>query len=381
MENFLMYNPVQLHFGKGVVEELGEAALELGKKAMIVYGSGSVKRNASLEDVVQQLQKYNIDYVEFPGIKPNPWVSDVEEATEFGRKEKVDLIIALGGGSVIDSSKLIALTIPNVDNAWDIATGKSLANNSIPLIAVLTLAATGSEMNAIAVVQNNISKEKVGFRNQNMFPNHSFLDPMYTMTVNRDYTSYGITDLIAHCFEAYFGEGEAHLSDKFIYSIIEESFEFAHLLLDDLENYKLRARMMYAATNALNSMTLYGRKGGDWGVHSIGHILSVLYDVPHGASLSIAYPAWLKLQIDKMPKRISELGTNLFGTDDPGITIQLLEEFFESIGSPTRIPELNIQDVDYGLILETMNKNKVGGFFHSLSSEDNEALVKLMREG
>lgn len=375
-----MYNPVKLHFGKGVVEELGEAANELGKKAMIVYGSGSVKRNGSFDDVVQQLNKYNIDYIEFPGIKPNPWVSDVEEAIEIGRKEKVDFMIALGGGSVIDSSKVIALTIPHKCSAWNIVTGKSTADKTIPVIAVLTLAATGTEMNAIAVVQNNVSKEKVGFRNPNMFPVHSFLDPMYTLTVNREYTSYGITDLIAHCFEAYFGEGDAPLSDKFIYSIIKEAFEFSHSLLSDLGNYDLRARMMYAATNALNSMTLYGRKGGDWGVHSVGHILSVLYDVPHGASLSIAYPAWMRLQINKMPYRIGELGENLFGLTDPEETILKIEKFFKSINSPIRVPELNIPDVDYDLILETMNRNKVGGFFHSLSEDDNMRLVSLMKD-
>ena len=375
-----MYNPVKLHFGRGVVEELGEAASELGKKAMIVYGSGSVKKNGAYNDVVQQLKKYNIDYIDFPGIKPNPWVSDVEEATLIGRKENIDFIIAIGGGSVIDSSKVMALAIPHQDSAWNIVTGKTEATKTIPVIAVLTIAATGTEMNSIAVVQNNISKEKVGFRNPNMFPVHSFLDPMYTFTVNRDYTTYGITDLIAHCFEAYFGEGDAPLSDKFIYSIIEEAFEFTPLLLDDLQNYKLRARMMYAATNALNSMTLYGRKGGDWGAHSIGHILSVLYDVPHGASLSIAYPAWMRLQMVKMPERISELGSNLFGVDDPEVTIRLLEEFFKNINSPIRIPELNIPDVDYELILETMNKNKVGGFFHSLTEDDNRKLVDLMKD-
>ena len=166
---------------------------------------------------------------------------------------------------------------------------------------MLTLAATGTEMNRFAVVQNNQTKEKLGYGDPLIYPKESFLDPSYTISVPANYTSYGITDLIAHSLEAFFGEGEASLSDRFVYAIIHEALDNGPLLMKDPENYLLREKIMYAATNALNNLTFYGRKSGDWGVHSIGHVLSVLYDIPHGASLSIAYPAWLRLHQDRIP--------------------------------------------------------------------------------
>ncbi len=170
---------------------------------------------------------------------------------------------------------------------------------SVPLIAVLTLAATGTEMNPVAVLQNPGTREKIGFRNDAMYPTHSFLDPAYTLSVPANYTAYGIVDLVAHCLEAWFGEGDATLSDRFVLSIIKEALEYGPALMADLSNYELRARIMWAATNALNNMTMYGRVSGDWGVHALGHVLSFLYDTPHGASLSIMYPAWMKTYAEK----------------------------------------------------------------------------------
>ena len=291
----------------------------------------------------------------------------------------MDFIVAVGGGSVIDSAKIMSVTIPVDSGGWDIVTGKVKTQRNLPLIDVLTVAATGTEMNMFAVVQNNETREKLGYSNSLMYPKYSFLDPQYTMSVPKDYTAYGITDLIAHCLEAYFGGGNASLSDKFVCAIIKEAMEFGPALLNDLNNYDLRARIMYAATSALNNLTSYGRKGGDWGVHTIGHVLSVLYDVPHGASLSIVYPAWLKLQKNKIPSRITDLGQNLFGTNSPDGTISSFEEFFMSIESPVRLSQLNNPNTEKELILKTLISNKVGGAFFPLSKEDDSQLVDLFQ--
>lgn len=374
-----MYNPVKLHFGRGVVENLGDAISNYGKKVLLVYGGGSIKRNGLYDLVMAQLGKAGAEVFEYSGIKPNPVIEDVDAAADLGREQNVDVILAVGGGSVIDSAKIISITIPVNHTGWHFMKGKAKPSTAVPLISILTLAATGTEMNRFAVVQNNATREKLGYGDPLTYPKESFLDPAYTISVPKDYTAYGITDLIAHCLEAYFGEGEATLSDRFVYAIIREALEYGPGLMNHLEDYDLREKIMYAATSALNNLTSYGRKNGDWGVHSIGHVLSVLYDVPHGASLSIAYPAWMKLHLNRAPERIAELGKHLFGVNSATGTIQEFERFFVSIGSPIRLQDIAIDaDTKGKEIFETLLSNQAGGNHHKLNEQDYHELIRLM---
>jgi len=379
MENFVMHNPVKLHFGRGVVIGLGEAVAKYGKRVLLVYGGGSIKKNGIYEQVAEQLQKIGAQVFEYSGIRPNPIIEDVDAAAALGREKKVDVVLAVGGGSVIDSAKLISITIPVSHSGWGFMKGRNTPKSSVPLIAVLTLAATGTEMNRFAVVQNNRTREKLGYGSAFTYPRESFLDPTFTLSVSKEYTGYGIVDLIAHCLEAYFGEGEATLSDRFVYSIIREAMEYGPRLMDQLDSYELREKIMYAATNALNNLTSYGRKNGDWGVHSIGHVLSVLYDVPHGASLSIGYPAYLRLLRDKAGDRIIELGRNLFNTSTVDETILEMEKLFTSLASPTRLSHCGISVAEKGQeIVKTMISNEVGGNHYKLIEADYRSLIELM---
>lgn len=374
-----MYNPVKLHFGRGVAENLGDAISKYGRRVLLIYGGGSIKKNGIYEQVTGQLSKAGLEVFEYAGIRPNPIIEDVDAAAALGREKQADVILAVGGGSVIDSAKIISITIPVQHSGWDFMKGKARPKTAVPMISVLTLAATGTEMNRFAVVQNNATKEKLGYGDALTYPKESFLDPEYTFSVSRDYTAYGITDLIAHCLEAYFGDGEATLSDRFVYSIIREAMDHGPALLENLQDYRLRAIIMYAATSALNNLTMYGRRYGDWGVHSIGHTLSVLYDVPHGASLSIAYPAWMRLHLEKIPGRIAELGQNLFGTQTAEESISRMEDFFRSIGSPVRLKESGIDAGEKGgEIFDTLKSNRAGGNHHKLTDEDYRALIRLM---
>lgn len=377
MENFIAYNPTRLHFGKGVVNELGEAAESLGKKALVVYGKGSVLRNGSYDDTIRQLKDRGIEIAEYNGIKPNPVVTDVDEAASIGKNEQVDMVVAIGGGSVIDSAKIIAICIAENVNGWEVMTGKHTPVESKPLIAVLTLAATGTEMNPVAVLQNHDTDQKIGFRHEVMFPNHSFLDPTYTQSVPANYTAYGIVDLVAHALEAWFGEGEANLSDRFVVAIIREAMEIGPLLMQDLTNYNYRARIMWAATNALNDTTMHGRVSGDWGVHGLGHTLSYLYDTAHGATLSIFFPAWMKRLAEKNPERITQLGESLFGVDSAEKTIAGFEDFFKKVGSPVRAADAGITREQKGDILELMRQQNVRGIYVSLDEQDREAIVDM----
>ena len=378
MENFTAYNPTKLHFGKNIIEELSEATLEYGKRVLLIYGKGSVQRNGIYDNVIQQLRSIDAEIFEYSGIKSNPIIDDVLEAAQIGKLNNIDVIIAVGGGSVIDSAKITALAIANNTDPWAIMKYKVKPKSSIPLIAVLTIAATGTEMNGAAVIQNHETGEKIGYVSMLNYPKHSFLDPEYTFSVPKNYTAYGVVDLIAHALEAYFGEGEASLSDRFVVAIIKEAMEYGPLVLQEPENYDYRANIMWAATTALNGMTNYGRKNGDWGVHDIGHNISYLFDTPHGATLSIAYPAWLRLQKDRLPERITHLGNQLFEVNTVDETIEKFEIFFKSIDCPVRLSDLNINKEKQEEITKQMIKNKINGMVHEFSDEDRIKIVELM---
>jgi hypothetical protein len=377
MESFIFCNPTTLHFGKNALGGLNDVLQHYGRKVLLVYGTGSIKKTGLYEKVMSHLKEVKAEVFEYEGIRPNPVIEDVDAAAVMGRKHKVDCILAVGGGSVIDSAKLISLTIPVQHPAWDFITKKAKPEKAVPLICILTLAATGTEMNPYAVISNHDQNFKDGFSSSLMYPAHSFLDPQLTTTVPRNYTAYGIADLIAHSFEAWFGAGESTLGDRFIISIVQEAMKYGQALLNDLNNYELREKIMYAATMALNGLTLQGKRSGDWAVHGIGHILSLLYDVPHGASLTIVYPAWMRYIESKYPDRIGQLGSGLFNKDlTSHETIWRIEEMFRSIECPVRLSEMGIA-VSKQKILETLVLNKVCGSNYQLKEEDLRKIVEL----
>jgi alcohol dehydrogenase YqhD (iron-dependent ADH family) len=381
MENFRIENPTILHFGKDVIKNLGKSIAPIGKKVLLVYGKGSIKKNGIYVAVMEQLKLIQAEVVEYGGIKSNPVIEDVDAAAEAGRRFQPDVILAVGGGSVIDSAKIIALTIPVDFSGWKFMTNQVIARKAVPLISVLTLAATGTEMNQFAVVQNHATKQKLGYGNRLVYPKHSFLDPQNTFSVPRNYTAYGISDLVAHAMENYFGKGEASLSDRFVYSIIREAMDAGLKLLNDLENYDLRARIMYAATCALNGLTAYGRVSGDWAVHDLGHVISLLYDTPHGATLSVVYPAWLRRMKERIPGRIEEFGRNVFNAKSADETIVSFERFMKTIECPVRMSEIDIDTEKKQEIIETMIHCKVNGSNLKLEKEDVERIVDYMFQG
>lgn len=378
MENFTLYNPTRLHFGKDITNDLGKVIADYGKRVLLIYGKNSIKENGIYNLIRSHLRSIGAEVFEYGGIKPNPVVEDVDAASRLGRNSHVDVVLAVGGGSVIDSAKIISITIPVSHSAWDFYSGMKRPAKAIPLITVLTLAATGTEMNLFAVLQNHKTKQKLGWGNPLCFPQHSFLDPQFTITVPKNYTAFGIADLIAHCLEAYFGKGDASLSDRLVVAIIREAIENGPALLNDLKNYALRERILYASTLALNGITMAGRTGGDWCVHEAGHVLSLLFDIPHGASLSIAYPAWMKVMKERIPKRIAQLGKDLFGANNANKTIEKFEEFFRQIECPVRIEEAGISKMKRQQILDTMNYNRVSGANHKLSCDELSVMLDYM---
>jgi alcohol dehydrogenase YqhD (iron-dependent ADH family) len=378
MENFILYNPTKLHFGNNIINDLGKTVALYGTKVLLVYGKNSIKENGIYDKVKAQLKSIKAEVFEYGGIKSNPVVEDVDFAARLGRNYNVDVVLGVGGGSVIDSAKIISITIPVSHSAWDFYSGSKKPSKAVPVIAVITLAATGTEMNPFAVLQNHKTKQKLGWGNPLCFPKHSFLEPQFTLSVPKNYTAYGIADIIAHCLEAYFGKGDATLSDKLVISIIKETIENGPVLLNDLKNYELREKILYASTLGLNGITMAGRKSGEWGVHDAGHILSLLYDIPHGASLTIVYPAWLKLMKNRIPERISQLGNELFEVNTAEETIENFEKLFKQIECPVKLEEAGIRKEKKQQILDTMILNKVSGMNHKLTYDDLNELIDLM---
>ncbi len=379
MEKFVAFNPTKLFFGRDCVSaSMSKSIAALGKKALIVTGKGSAKKTGAWNDVINQLKQANIDYVEYAGIKSNPVVTDVQKAIELGRSHKVDFVIGIGGGSVIDSSKIIALCIPKNHQPWRVMKGQEKPIKALPIVAVLTLAATGTEMNPFAVLQNDDTNEKLGYGSPLIYPSLSFCDPKYTLSVSKEYTAWGLTDIVAHCLEAYFGNGNAHLSDKIVVSILKEIIEVGNNLLVDLNNYELRERMMWASTCALNGITLHGRKSGDWGVHDVAHHLSALYDIPHGASLSVVYIAWLKLFKRELSHRITWLGNEVFNVKNPNATIKRFELLFMFWNCPINLPMLHLSEKQINAFKNLLLEHKPTGMIHPLSEKQLIKLVDLM---
>jgi alcohol dehydrogenase YqhD (iron-dependent ADH family) len=279
MENFTYYNPTKIIFGHNEVEKIGAESANYGTRALILTGKASVKKSGLYDRVIAILKEHQVSTVTYEGIKSNPVYEDADAAVKMAKEQGVDMIIAIGGGSVIDTAKAVAIGYYADHSVWDFYLQKAKPQKALPLLNILTLAATGTEMNSSTVIQDTANGMKRGYGSPLLFPKVSILDPDLTFSVPADYTAYGIADLISHCLEVYFGKGESSLSDHYIASIIKLATEYAPKVLSNPSDYDARANIMWLATNALNGTLTPGKGFGDWGSHGYEHSLSVLYDV------------------------------------------------------------------------------------------------------
>jgi alcohol dehydrogenase len=378
MENFVFLNPTKLIFGKGQLEQLKKEVPKYGKKVLLVYGGGSIKRNGLYDDVLTQLKEMDAAVFELSGVEPNPRLSTVHKGVQICKDEGIDFLLAVGGGSVIDCTKLIAAGAKYDGDAWDIVTKKAFAKEALPFGTVLTLAATGSEMNAGSVISNWETKEKYGWGSPVTFPRFSILDPVNTYTVPRDQTVYGIVDMMSHVLEHYFHQAEnTEFQDRMCEGLLLTVMETAPKLLEDLENYEHRATVLYCGTMALNGMVSMGYRG-DWATHNIEHAVSAVYDIPHGGGLAILFPNWMKHNIHVKPERFKKLAVRVFGVNPEGKTdeetglegIEKLREFWNSIGAPSRLVDYEIDDSKLDVMADKAMVNGEFGNFTKLNRED-----------
>ncbi|MCM3440110.1 iron-containing alcohol dehydrogenase [Metabacillus halosaccharovorans] len=383
MENFTYYNPTKLIFGKGQVEQLEAEVPKYGRNVLLVYGGGSIKRNGLYDQVVEILNKSNLQLFELAGVEPNPRLSTVHRGVEICKEENIDFILAVGGGSVIDCTKAIAAGAKYEGDAWDIVTKKHIPTEALPFGTVLTIAATGSEMNSGSVITNWETKEKYGWGSPLTFPKFSILDPVNTFSVPKDHTVYGIVDMMSHIFEQYFHHTKnTPLQDRFCESTLKTVIEAAPKLIEDLENYELRETILYSGTIALNGQLQMGYRG-DWASHNIEHAVSAVYDIPHAGGLAILFPNWMKHNLDVNVSRFVQLAVNVFdveqtGKDDRTVALEgidRLREFWSSIGAPSRLKDYNINDENIELMADKAMVNGEFGNFTKLNKEDVVAIL------
>lgn len=379
MNQFTQFNPTKLFFGKDSISNLGEEVKLKGNRALILIGKGSVKHNGILKQVTNALKTESIEYTIFEGIKSNPEYQTADDAVKMAKDFNADCIVAVGGGSVIDTAKAVAAGFYVDHSVWDFFTKKAEVPNALPVYAVLTLAATGTEMNRSTVLQDTVAQRKIGWGNEKLFPVAAFLNPEFTYSVPADYTAYGVSDLIAHTLELFFGKDEALLSDYFATDVIKLAFEFGPKVLAEPNNYQYRAEIMWLATVALNGTLQAGKRSGDWGVHGFEHCLSVLYDVAHGAGLSIVYPAWLKHYYPQIEAKLDFMAKRVLGDDKNGKDfIEALENFYDKIGSPKRMGDIKVPTSDKERIKRCLIQNRIRGVYFNQTEQDYNEMLNLM---
>ncbi|SET34835.1 iron-containing alcohol dehydrogenase [[Clostridium] polysaccharolyticum] len=386
MENFNFYSPTEFVFGKGMEAQCGKCVKKYGgTKVLIHYGSGSVVRSGLLDRVKKSLEEENIAYVELGGVQPNPRDTKIYEGIELCRKEKVDFILSVGGGSCIDSSKAIALGVPYDGDFWDFyGTGKPV-EKALPIGTVLTIAAAGSEGSGASVVTKEEGMLKRDTGSDLLRPRFSVLNPELTCTLPAYQTACGATDIMAHVFERYFtNTKEVEITDRLCEGILLTMIKETPRVIADPDNYEARANIMWAGTVAHNDIVGVGRSQ-DWNSHAIEHELSGLYDCAHGAGLAVVMPSWMEFVYKHDVMRFAQMAVRVFGCQmnfaEPEVTamegIKAFRRFLHSIGMPINFEELGAKEEDIPVLVKKLGiKDKTWGF-QPLSSADAGEILKI----
>ena len=351
MQNFDYMTPTRLIFGRDAIAKLPEVMTRFGKKILLTYGGGSIKKIGLYQKVLEMLKGYDI--VELPGIQPNPkYDPSVLDGVRLCKEHNVDVILSVGGGSVLDCSKAIAAGAKYDGDPWDLISYKVKAKAALPIVDIITLAATGSEYDCGGVISRTETNDKIGYIDPLLFPVVSILDPVYTFTVSKKQTAAGIADAMNHTIEQYFVEDSTLLNDGFCESMLRSLMINGRKCLENPEDYTARAEMMLACTYGCNGILALGNSYSGWPCHGIEHALSAYYDITHGEGLAIITPRWMRhILSERTMDRFVKYGINVFGID-PALpkqeiakkAIDATYEFFQSINIPMHLREVGIDD-------------------------------------
>ena len=384
MKNFNFHARTEILFGKGQIEALPKALAPYGKKVLLVYGGGSIKRNGVYDSVIKLLGENNFEVTELSGVEPNPRIETVRKGAKLCRDNQIEVVLAVGGGSTIDCSKVIAGACFYDGDAWDIVLDKEKITKVLPIVTVLTLAATGSEMNKNAVISKMDTNDKIGTSSQEFVPMASICDPTYMYTLPAIQTAAGTADIMSHIFENYFkSEEDTYVQDRFAEGILRACIHYCPTAIEKPDDYSARANLMWASTLALNGLTGAG-KGQTWSCHPIEHELSAYYDITHGTGLAILTPRWMRYILsDKTVSKFADYGVNVFALnpdEDPykiaNKAIDLTEEFFKKIGIPMHLSELGIGTEKFDEISQKLD-GKFNDAYIPMTPQDVKKILEM----
>ena len=384
LNNFRYNTPTELIFGKGVIKELPLTLKMFGKNVLLTYGSGSIKKIGLYDEVKKLLKDFNV--IELSGIEPNPkYDPSVIMGAKMCKEHSIDVILAVGGGSVLDCSKAISVCAKYDGEGWDLISGKVKANNSIPIVDIITLAATGSEYDMGCVISNSAINDKRGYLDPLMYPSVSFLDPTYTFTVNKWQTACGTADAINHVLEQFFASPNSMLNDGIMISAIKSLMTNVKIALKEPDNYDARAELMYICSLGCNGILSNGAGGSGWPMHSIEHALSAYFDITHGAGLAIITPRWMKeILSEKTLDRFSVLGRDLLNIDvkninDANKVIDAFYNFFESTGIPMHLSQLGVKEEKIEEMADHILKNDNTDASYMYVRLNKDALIRILK--
>ncbi|MDE7452606.1 MAG: iron-containing alcohol dehydrogenase [Paramuribaculum sp.] len=387
MENFTYCSPTRYVFGKGTESQIGNEAAAIGaKKVLVVYGGGSAVRSGLLDRVCDSLKAQSIEVSCLGGISPNPVDGPVREGIGICRDNNIDTIIAVGGGSVIDTAKAIALGVPYSGDFWDFYSGKAVAAQALPIGVVLTIPAAGSEGSGNSVITLEAEKIKISLRTDFVLrPKFDIMNPELTFTLPPYQTASGIADMMAHIMERYFTPTEnVEITDRVSEGVLKAIIEEAPKVMAKPDDYQARANIMWSGTLAHNGICGTGRKE-DWASHAIEHEISAMYNVTHGAGLAVIFPAWMTFMAQRKPGKIAQYARRIFDvkeTKDEAAAlegIECLKGFFGSIGLPVTFAELGVPEPDIDEMVSRLHINKgeiIGGYI-PLRAEDTKEIYRL----
>ncbi len=392
MKDFTYYAPTKVVFGANSEKQIGQLVKDFnGTKVLVHYGGKSAERSGLLDAVCKGLEAENIQYIKLGGVVPNPRLSKVYEGIELCRKENVDFVIAVGGGSVIDSSKTIALGVPYKGDVWDFYMGNAQAKSCLPIAAVLTIPAAGSEMSNSCVITKEEGNLKKGYGTDLVRCKFAIMNPERTFTLGKYQTACGVTDIMMHTMERYFSlDDDMTVTNAIAEGLLRAVKESAFEVLKDPNNYHYRAQIMWAGSLAHNDLTGCGTSGGDWATHRLEHELSALFDVAHGAGLAAIWGSWARYVYKESVTRFAQFAVDVMGvTNDfksPERTalagIEAVENFYRAIGMPTNIRELigrEVTDEEIKVMLDkcSWGGTKTLGNLKVLHNDDMEAIYRM----
>lgn len=356
MKNFSYHNPTRIEFGKGKEENIGEYISESGvSKVLIVYGSERIKHSGLFNKVAQSLTDKGIHFEELGGVQSNPLLSKVYEGIEIAKAKKLEAVLAVGGGSVLDSSKAIAAGATYEGDVWDFFTYKAVPEKALKIFDIMTLAATGSEMNNFAVVTKDETKEKFYLAGPATYPTVSVINPELQATVSNDYLAYSASDIFAHSLDMYLSA--TYLPEYiagYVENILKTVMRTTEILLADKDNYEARSEFAWAATQALNFTTFCGIENNRYDTHFLEHTLSAEYNIAHGAGLSILMPAWMKWQKQFLTERFERFSRVMFNKQDADAGIEALKNWYAKIGAPVTLSEGKIPERDIPMLVDKL---------------------------